>query len=90
MYAFAYALHNLHNDLCVKGRAIDEQEMYRQAGVCREMVNFDGFEFYKNYLLNVSFIGKCKSFYLLRAQKKNDNIDRSLISIQNRKNLWRH
>lgn len=67
VYAFAYALHNLHNDLCVKGRAKDEQEIYRQAGVCREMVNFDGFEFYKNYLLNVSFIGKC-SIFLCFAQ----------------------
>lgn len=58
VYAFAYALHNLHYDLCVKSKEESQQEMYRQRGVCHEMINYDGFEFYKNYLLNVSFIGK--------------------------------
>lgn len=58
VYAFAYALHNLHYDLCVKNKEKSQQEMYRQRGVCPEMINYDGFEFYKHYLLNVSFIGK--------------------------------
>ncbi|XP_030379803.1 metabotropic glutamate receptor [Scaptodrosophila lebanonensis] len=44
VYAFAHALHNLHNDLCLQSQA------------CPAMASYDGKEFYNNYLLNVSFI----------------------------------
>lgn len=67
VYAFAYALHQLHDDLCVKNhqkqeallsQIINSRQRQGTKGVCREMINYDGFEFYKNYLLKVSFIGK--------------------------------
>ncbi|XP_059491291.1 metabotropic glutamate receptor isoform X2 [Neocloeon triangulifer] len=44
VYAFAYALHNLHKDLC---RSKDR--------VCHTMALYDGGDFYRNYLLNVAF-----------------------------------
>jgi metabotropic glutamate receptor 3 len=47
VYAFAYALHNLHRDLC---RPKDK--------VCPAMAAYDGGDFYRNYLLNVSFRGR--------------------------------
>lgn len=49
VYAFALALHNLHKDVC---------KNYEGLGVCPEMTSYDGGNFYKKYLLNVSFIGK--------------------------------
>lgn len=49
VYAFALALHNLYKDVCINWHGI---------GVCPEMTNYDGGDFYKKYLLNVSFIGK--------------------------------
>ncbi|XP_044742127.1 metabotropic glutamate receptor [Chrysoperla carnea] len=45
VYAFALALHNLQQDLCQD-----------QVGLCPEMAAYDGGDFYRNYLLNVSFI----------------------------------
>lgn len=54
VYAFAYALDKLHKDLCTT------KHNYQQTitGICIEMTNYDGYEFYKNYLLNVAFTGK--------------------------------
>ena len=46
VYAFALALHNLQKDICQK----DE-------GLCNEMITYDKGEFYRKYLLNVSFKG---------------------------------
>ncbi|XP_044256877.1 metabotropic glutamate receptor [Tribolium madens] len=46
VYAFALALHNLYRDLC---------KDYRKSGVCPAMTQYDGGDFYKKYLLNVSF-----------------------------------
>lgn len=45
VYAFALALHNLQKDVCSKLK-----------GLCPSMANYDRGVFYKNYLLNVSFI----------------------------------
>jgi len=47
VYAFAYALNNLHKDLC---RPKDK--------VCPAMASYDGGDFYRNYLLNVAFTGE--------------------------------
>jgi metabotropic glutamate receptor 3 len=65
VFAFAYALHNLHYDLCIahspKPKPVMSQQRIHnnnKIGVCQEMVNYDGYDFYKNYLLNVSFIGE--------------------------------
>lgn len=55
VYAFALALHNLYEDLC---------KDYNQSGVCPAMTQFDGSDFYKRYLLNVSFIGKYEQLLL--------------------------
>ncbi|XP_034175458.2 metabotropic Glutamate Receptor [Osmia lignaria lignaria] len=44
VYAFAIALHNLKQDMCVKIE-----------GLCSTMANYDRGSFYRNYLLNVSF-----------------------------------
>jgi hypothetical protein len=49
VYAFALALHNLYSDVC---------KNYRKSGVCPAMTQYDGGDFYKKYLLNVSFTGK--------------------------------
>ena len=46
VYAFAYALDRLKADVCPG-----------HDGVCREMSDYDGGRFYKNYLLNVDFQG---------------------------------
>lgn len=51
VYAFALALNNLRADLC--GR--------RTEGLCPSMANYDRGAFYRNYLLNVSFVGECES-----------------------------
>jgi len=48
VYAFALALDNLRHDLC--GHASE--------GLCSSMANYDRGEFYRNYLLNVSFRGE--------------------------------
>lgn len=47
VYAFALALHNLQQDIC-----------RRSEGLCNNMIAYDKGEFYKKYLLNVSFIGE--------------------------------
>jgi len=72
VYAFAYALHNLHNDRCntqsdqtteTRKHLQSESVWYRKISTdtksqaCPDMANYDGKEFYNNYLLNVSFIG---------------------------------
>ncbi|KAL7726655.1 hypothetical protein ACLKA6_017698 [Drosophila palustris] len=70
VYAFAHALHNLHNDLCTqsdqnggqqKHQQHSESVWYRkpvdsQSQACPDMASYDGKDFYNNYLLNVSFI----------------------------------
>nr|CAA67993.1 metabotropic glutamate receptor [Drosophila melanogaster] len=71
VYAFAYALHNLHNDRCntqsdqtteTRKHLQSESVWYRKISTdtksqaCPDMANYDGKEFYNNYLLNVSFI----------------------------------
>ncbi|RWS30089.1 metabotropic glutamate receptor-like protein [Leptotrombidium deliense] len=50
VYAFAHALHNAWKDKCSPGSQI-----------CKELKDMDGGDFYKYYLLNVSFIGKYSS-----------------------------
>ncbi|XP_011699353.1 PREDICTED: metabotropic glutamate receptor [Wasmannia auropunctata] len=45
VYAFALALNKLRRDLCGRGE-----------GMCSSMANYDRGAFYKNYLLNVSFV----------------------------------
>lgn len=47
VYAFAHAMHALHQDVC-RGRP----------GTCPAMLAYDGGDFYVNYILNVSFIGE--------------------------------
>ncbi|XP_078046873.1 metabotropic glutamate receptor-like [Augochlora pura] len=47
VYAFALALHNLQKDSCAK-----------REGLCNSMAAYDRGSFYRNYLLNVSFIGE--------------------------------
>lgn len=47
VYAFALALNNLRRDLCG-----------RSEGLCAPMTNYDRGAFYRNYLLNVSFVGE--------------------------------
>ncbi|XP_043218072.1 metabotropic glutamate receptor-like [Amphibalanus amphitrite] len=46
VYAFANAFHALQRDLCGN-----------QLGICEQMNNYDGGDFYQNYILNVSFTG---------------------------------
>ncbi|XP_037942460.1 metabotropic glutamate receptor-like [Teleopsis dalmanni] len=76
VYAFAHALHKLHSDLCssVKNQLNDSMRLPKhhqnksvwnrssQTLACPEMINYDGKDFYDNYLLNVSFIGKINFF----------------------------
>jgi len=72
VYAFAYALHNLHNDRCnTQSDQTSEQRKHQhsesvwyrklstdsKSQACPDMANYDGKDFYNNYLLNVSFIG---------------------------------
>ncbi|KAH8255081.1 hypothetical protein KR038_010514, partial [Drosophila bunnanda] len=72
VYAFAYALDNLHNDRCnIQSDQTTEQRKHQQhsesvwyrpistnskSQACPDMANYDGKDFYNNYLLNVSFI----------------------------------
>ncbi|XP_022217275.2 metabotropic glutamate receptor [Drosophila obscura] len=70
VYAFAYALHNLHNDRCnTQNDQNTEQQKHQhsesvwyrkpidsKSQACPEMASYDGKDFYNNYLLNVSFI----------------------------------
>ncbi|KAH8385424.1 hypothetical protein KR009_002228, partial [Drosophila setifemur] len=71
VYAFAHALHNLHDDRCnTQSDQTSEQRKHkhsesvwyrklstdRKSLACPDMANYDGKEFYNNYLLNVSFI----------------------------------
>lgn len=51
VYAFAHALHQLREDVCGEGMAV---------GMCQLMAEYNGKEFYQNYLLNVSFVGEYK------------------------------
>lgn len=69
VYAFAHALHNLHQDLCTQNDVRQEKHhlhtesvWYRhpvdsQSEACPDMTSYDGKDFYNNYLLNVSFVG---------------------------------
>lgn len=50
VYAFALALNNLRRKLCGRGE-----------GLCSSMANYDRGAFYRNFLLNVSFVGECVS-----------------------------
>lgn len=56
VYAFAYALHQLHVDLCL--RTAQQRALPHNHRVCPAMASYDGKDFYNNYLLNVSFIGE--------------------------------
>ncbi|XP_037925369.1 metabotropic glutamate receptor isoform X2 [Hermetia illucens] len=56
VYAFAYALHNLHHDICFKKHLEREPAPTLPYPICPEMANYDGKDFYSNYLLNVSFV----------------------------------
>ncbi|KAH8376012.1 hypothetical protein KR093_004800, partial [Drosophila rubida] len=72
VYAFAHALHHLHTDLCTQNNQNErgqqghqvhsESVWYRKPVVdinsqaCPDMANYDGKDFYNNYLLNVSFV----------------------------------
>ena len=47
VYAFAFALQKLKEDVCPRHR-----------GVCQRMKSVDGGSFYKDYLLKTSFIGE--------------------------------
>lgn len=49
VYAFAYALDKLRSDVCPN---------FKGEGLCPAMAHYDGGQFYKNYLLNVDFIGE--------------------------------
>ena len=49
VYTYAHALQSLHRDVCGDRK-----------NVCPEMRKYDGGEFYKKYLLNVSFRGKLR------------------------------
>ncbi|KAI4497103.1 hypothetical protein M0802_007849 [Mischocyttarus mexicanus] len=50
VYAFGFALHNLQRDLCGKNQ-----------GLCPAMTNYDRGAFYRDYLLNVSFVDSAGS-----------------------------
>lgn len=52
VYAFAHALHQLREDVCGADMAV---------GMCQLMADYNGKEFYQNYLLNVSFVGEYTS-----------------------------
>lgn len=54
VYSFAYALHHAWSDLCLPHQ-----------GYCPRLKELDGENFYKQYLLNVSFIGEWGLFYSL-------------------------
>ena len=47
VYAFAYSLQKLKEDVCPRHR-----------GICQRMKSVDGGRFYKDYLLKTSFIGE--------------------------------
>ena len=52
VYTYAHALQSLHRDLCGGSR-----------DVCPEMRKYDGGQFYKKYILNVSFTGEVTILY---------------------------
>lgn len=60
VYAFAYGLHDLHADVC---------RNYNAPTLCSEMASYDGGDFYKRYLLNVSFKGKTSFFQFCQFPK---------------------
>ncbi|XP_020287309.1 metabotropic glutamate receptor [Pseudomyrmex gracilis] len=64
VYAFALALNNLHKNLC--GR--------RTEGICPSMANYDRGAFYRNYLLNVSFVDAAGS--LVKFDEHGDGLAR--------------
>lgn len=61
VYAFAFALNKLRRDLCG-----------RSEGLCSSMANYDRGAFYKNYLLNVSFVGESDDGARCPAQNGNN------------------
>jgi len=57
VYAFAYALDSLRKEVCPRwprGRQ----------GLCSTAAHYDGGSFYKEYLLNVDFVGKHARIWL--------------------------
>ena len=54
VYAFAIALEKLRADVCLPSRQSG-------SGMCPQMAQYDGGQFYKNYLLKVDFTGQCGS-----------------------------
>ncbi|XP_025073879.1 metabotropic glutamate receptor, partial [Pogonomyrmex barbatus] len=63
VYAFAFALNKLRHDLCG-----------RREGLCSSMANYDRGAFYKNYLLNVSFVDAAGS--LVKFDEHGDGLAR--------------
>ncbi|XP_066583414.1 metabotropic glutamate receptor [Prorops nasuta] len=63
VYAFALALHNLQRDTCAKSEAL-----------CPAMANYDRGAFYRNYLLNVSFVDSAGS--LVKFDEHGDGLAR--------------
>ncbi|XP_017469484.1 PREDICTED: metabotropic glutamate receptor-like [Rhagoletis zephyria] len=94
VYAFAHALHKLHNDLCLPNDSQNDQVTagygksaqqhtpsiwYRnqfgtESHACPEMANYDGKDFYNNYLLNVSFIDLAGS--VVKFDRQGDGLAR--------------
>uniref|UniRef100_T1IT32 G-protein coupled receptors family 3 profile domain-containing protein n=1 Tax=Strigamia maritima TaxID=126957 RepID=T1IT32_STRMM len=67
VYAFAHAYHNLHTNVCGP----------QSRHVCPAMRSYDGFEFYWNYLLNVSFIDLAGSE--VKFDERGDGLGRYII-----------
>ena len=55
VYAFAIALEKLRADVCLPS---DRQQSGGGGGMCPQMAQYDGGQFYKNYLLKVDFTGQ--------------------------------
>ena len=53
VYAFAIALDKLRGDVCLDAAS--------QSGMCPQMADYDGGQFYQNYLLKVDFTGQSVS-----------------------------
>ena len=58
VYAFAIALEKLRADVCLPS---DRQQSGGGGGMCPQMAQYDGGQFYKNYLLKVDFTGQCST-----------------------------
>ncbi|KAH8323927.1 hypothetical protein KR074_003157, partial [Drosophila pseudoananassae] len=100
VYAFAYALDNLHNDQCntqsdqtsEKGKHQHSESVWypkvsrnSKTQPCSDMANYDGKDFYNNYLLNVSFIDLAGS--VVKFDRQGDGLARyDILNYQRLKN----